>query len=299
MKNACSTVAFVPIALEGVVHAAAGELLHLNDGIAEGGVDTIRGADLACQRELRRLRVDRHDLACSRQPRTLDDGDPHSTASDHRDGRARTHASGVQRRAESRRDATGEDRRAVERVVRIDLHQRVLVDEHQLGEAPEMDVLVDACAVEGDPRRCAGRPGTQVTLADRRSATHAELALPTGRVAARRHMVARSEVSDIFADGFHDSGCLVAEHDRAQRWSSRCRARAEWSVDVVEIAVTQSRADRSDQNLASRWLVDAELGDLEPSGNLVEQRGLHRITLQRGAGVVEPTARGPYTDSVT
>ena len=60
---------------------------------------------------------------------------------------------------------------AVEWLVGIDLHERVLVHEHLLGERTEVDELRDRCAADVRPWRCAGgpvRPGHCCTASDGR-----------------------------------------------------------------------------------------------------------------------------------
>src|SRR5882672_10749900 len=58
--------------LEGVVGAAAGEVLDHGDGILAGGVDRVRRAEAAREVELRRQHVDRDDLGGAGEDPALD-----------------------------------------------------------------------------------------------------------------------------------------------------------------------------------------------------------------------------------
>ncbi len=67
IANACSAVCLQPDRLEGVVHAAAGELVHLLDGIARRRVDEVGGTELLGELRASRHPVDRDDAARARQ----------------------------------------------------------------------------------------------------------------------------------------------------------------------------------------------------------------------------------------
>ena len=110
--------------------------------VALRGVDAVRRAELAREIELPRHGVDRDDAARAGDAAALDRREADAAAADHDRRVAGPDARGVERRAEAGRDAAADQRRAVERHVGADLHQRVLVHEHALGEGREVRELV-------------------------------------------------------------------------------------------------------------------------------------------------------------
>src|SRR5581483_3659021 len=142
---------------EGVVDPAARELEHLTDRITGGRVDAVGRAELAREVELRRLHVDGDDLARAGDRGALYDREADAATPDDGDAGPGLHLRGVQRRAEPGGDATADDRGAIQRVVGIDLHQRVLVDEHLFGEPAQVRELRDGIPGHREAGWCVAR----------------------------------------------------------------------------------------------------------------------------------------------
>ena len=203
--------------LEGVVHAAAGELAHLADRVALRRVDGVGGAELAGQLELRLEHVDGDDLAGAGDGGALDAVEADAAAPDHGDGGAGLDLGGVEHRADAGGDAAADQRGPVERHVLADLHEAVLVDEHLLGERAHVEQRVGLLAGVGEPRLGARRPPHGVlALAQRQVAGEAGLAVAAEHRQAGDHVVAGLHVGDLVADRLDD------------RRPTRGRARRAW-----------------------------------------------------------------------
>src|SRR5262249_8698476 len=138
-----------PDRLERIVDAAVGHVADRLHRVVRGGVDYVRGAQLLRRRQLVLDDVHRNDHPRSRDAGALDRGEADATGAEHGDRGARRDLGWVERSAYAGRDAAADQRRAVERHVVRNLHDRVLVDEHLLGVAGEVRELVDRRAVPG------------------------------------------------------------------------------------------------------------------------------------------------------
>jgi hypothetical protein len=87
-------------------------------------------------------------------------------------------------------DTAADQRRLLERHVVADLHERVLVQEHLLGEAREVRELVDRGAALRDPRRLAGLAHRGHAAAQVRAAGEAVVARAAEHRQARDHVIA-------------------------------------------------------------------------------------------------------------
>ena len=88
--------------LEGVMHAALGELAHLLHHVAIAGIDDVGGAELGGQLQLHRIGVDRDDAAGAGDRRAVDRGHADAAAADHRHGLAGADLGRVHRPRRSR-----------------------------------------------------------------------------------------------------------------------------------------------------------------------------------------------------
>src|SRR5207247_9498939 len=98
-------------------------------------VDQWWGADALGHLELAVELVDADDLARAADARALHDREPHATAAEHGDGLTRLQSRRAQRGADTGEHAAAHERRAIEREIGIDLHERVLVQQDALGVA--------------------------------------------------------------------------------------------------------------------------------------------------------------------
>jgi HAMP domain-containing protein len=210
----------------------------------------------------------RHDPGRSGDRRGVDRRQADAARAEHRDGRAGLHPRGVHHRAVAGDDAAADQRSEVQRHVLADLHQRVLVHQHLLGERRQVGELVQVRAAQLQPLRDAGRLLDLGVLADRRPARQAELAVTAEHRQAGDDPVAGLHVGHVLADRLDDAGGLVAEHDRHGR-----RVRA---LDEVQVAVAQPGGRGADQHLAAARLLDRHVLDRHRLARRVQHGGLHR-----------------------
>ena len=142
---------------EGVLDATARELLHLAHRIAGGRVDGVGRAERARAVELLGGDVDRDHAGGTGDHRALHDVETDAAAADDGDRRAGRNLRGVEHRAETGGDRAAHERGDVDRHLLVDLQQRLLGEEHLLGESADARELVDRHAVLGQ-RRTEARP---------------------------------------------------------------------------------------------------------------------------------------------
>src|SRR2546427_10324221 len=138
----------VPHGLEGVIDAgSARERADGLDGIVLRTVHDVGGADPLGHLQLGLEDVDPDDLTGAADARPLDDREPDAAAAEHRDRLPGLEPGGSQRRPHAGEDATSHEGGAVERELRVDLHHRVLVEQHALGIARDADELSERLAL--------------------------------------------------------------------------------------------------------------------------------------------------------
>ena len=93
--------------------------------------------------------VDRDDLASAADARPLDNRETDPAAAEHCDGLPRLHSRAAQRCTHTGQDAAADECRLVERQIRVDFHQRILVQQHLLGIARNTDELAQWLAILG------------------------------------------------------------------------------------------------------------------------------------------------------
>src|SRR5262249_4129038 len=178
-------------------------------------VDDVGRADAPGHLELAVEDVDADDLPSAADTRALDDGKPDAAAAEHRDGLSALEPGAAQRRPDAGQDTAADQRGTVERQIGVDLHDRVLVQEHALGVARDADELPERLARLGQPRR--GR------VRARHDAAGAEVRVPVQALRTRAaeageagdYVIARAHRRDVGADGLDDPRALVAQHDRS------------------------------------------------------------------------------------
>ena len=205
--------------------------------------------------ELERVLVDGDDAAGASDVGRVDGRQPDAAGAEHRHRGARLHLGSVGDRAVTGDHAAADQRRQVERHVRADLHQCVLVHDHLLGECRQVGELVEVLAFPRQPLGSAGRHLHFRRLADRGVAAGAELAMPAEHRQAADHVVAGLEVADIVADRLDDARRLVAQHRR-----QRVRVQP---LDEMQVAVAQARHRGAHQHLAAPGLFDGDVLDAQ------------------------------------
>ena len=265
------------------MNPAARQLLDLFHRVASRGVDHIRGPEGFRQLELRRELVDRDDSTGTRDLGAVDRAEPDTPATDHRDGRPGLHPGRAQHRPDTGRDATADQRRAVERHVFAHLHDCVLVDQHLLRERREMGELLHGFPVQREPRRLIGLARRRTPPASVREAGQTVVTMPTEDGEARDDVIARLHVLDVGAHGLHHPGGLVAQ-------DARHRERI-GSLDEVKVAVTDAGEGSPDPNLLAVQVRDRHVFDVQGLADFVQHGCFHGVpsSRRRAAGLAMGT----------
>ena len=199
-------------------------------------------------------------------------------------------ARAAQRRADAGQHAAADQRGAVERQVRIDPHDRILVQQHVFGVAADAGERAARRAVLRQPRRARLRARDDAAGAEIRMPAEA---LRAGAAEARQagdDMVARAAPSSRRGrPPRRRTGALVAQHERPVE-----RKPAE-PVDDVQIAVADAGGDRSHQHLAAPWLVEFYRFDRQRFVHFAKHGcvGFHGIRLScRNVGAAVTIGRG-------
>src|SRR2546427_2649692 len=169
----------VPDGLEGVIHAGpARESADRLDRIVLRAVDDVGRADAPGHLQLRLEDIDADDLTGAADARPLDDRQPHAAAAEHGDGLPGPESGRSQRGPHAGANAAPDEGGSVERKLGVDLHHRVLVQQHALGVARDADELSERLALLRKSRRGRPRPGDDAADAEVRVPAEALLAAP-------------------------------------------------------------------------------------------------------------------------
>ena len=228
----------------------------------------MRRAEALRHRELALELVDRDDLQRARDLRALDRCEAYAAGAEHRDRRAGLDLRGPQHRADAGGDAASDERRAIERDVLADFHDRVLMQQHLLAVRRNVEELVDRLALLREARLVIrGALSGRLVGASVRMPRHALLAVTAEHRQARDDVVARLHVGDLLADFLDDTGGLVSE-DRGRGVGIK-------SVDKMQVAVAHAAMRRLDENFAVLRLVDLDVLDGERLIGAMEDGGFH------------------------
>ena len=261
---------------EGIVHAAAGDLPDLGDGIPVGGVDHIGGAEVAGQLQLRRHLVHRDDPGRAGEGRSVDARQADAAATDHGDGGTGFHVGGVDDGTDARGDPAADQGRTIQGHVFADLHEGVLVDQHLLGEGAEVGELAEFRAFLGQPRLVGGTPPDFGFLAERHVSRQAVFAMAAEHGQAGDDVVAGLDVANRGTDLLDDPRRLVAE--------DAGHGAGIGAVEEVHVRVTDASRRRADQHLPRAGLVDLDLFDIHPGIHGAEDGCFHRFLCWVGDG---------------
>src|SRR3989449_1078232 len=241
----------VPDGLEGMVHpCASGERADGLHRVVLRAVDDVSRAHSLGHLELGLEHVDADDLSSAADARALDDRQPDAAAAEHGHRLPGLQPRGAQRRSDPCEDATADERGPVERQVGVDLHHRVLVEQHALGVAADADELSERLALLGEPRGPRLRTGDDTADAEVRVAGEALRAAPAEAGETGHHVIAGTQGGHLRAHRLDDAGALVAE----DVWS--IQRKPPEPIHDVEVAVADARRGGADEDLAAPRLVD-------------------------------------------
>src|SRR4029434_268068 len=147
---------------------------------------------------------------------------------------------------------------------RSDLHERVLMEEHALGEAADREGLFQRLAVLRQARRLRGAAGHEPSRTEIGMAAETLRAIAAEAGEAGHHVVTRPYGGDVLAHRFNNAGTLVAEDLR------HVHVEAGVAVDDVQIAVAHASRHCADQHLASAWRVHVDGFDAEGGSDLTK-----------------------------
>src|SRR5262249_33594058 len=212
-------------------------------------------------------------------PAPVPDGDSAAAAAERGAGLSRLEPRRAQCSADAGEDAAAHERGAVERQRGIDLHHRVLVQQHALGVAADADELTERLASLREPRRSGLRTCDDATDAEIRMSrqTLRTASAETGQ--ARHHVIAGTQRGHVGTDSLDHTRALVAED------IGSIERKSPEAIDDVEVAVTDAGRRGADQDLAAPRLVDLHGFDRERLVHFPEDRGLylHVVLLIRSA----------------
>src|SRR3954447_3315660 len=265
----------VACGLERVIGAeAAGRL--------DDALDDVLAADHRLRRAMPRregqslLReVDADNLRRALQPAADHGAEPDDAGAEDDARRAGFHLRRVRCRADPRRQAAGEQRRAVERRVRVDLRERDLRHHRVLRERRCAHEVADRLSVRREPRRAVGQEAIVLLLADReaevRTVASAVDALPALRREERDDVVAGGDGGDALANFLDDARALVPQHRRRI-------ARGVSAGGGVQIGVADAARHEPHKHLARPRLRELDLAHNERLSEFLEDGGpdLHR-----------------------
>src|SRR5207249_2258338 len=254
--------------LERVVGAAARQVLDRRDGIVARGVDRVRRAEPARERELLGHDVDGDDPGRTREHAALDAAETDAAQTEDRHRRAGLDLRPVHDRADARHDPAADERRAVERHARVDRDGALLADHGPLGEGRRVGDLVGGPAVHGERLGVLGVRRVAALGGAPRLAGGAAAAVREGREDDR---VALLDGGDTRADGLDDPRPLVAEDDR-------CRI-GNRTVDHAQVRVAEPRRLDRDTDLAGARVLDAHVLDRNWTAASMVDGGAHHAGL--------------------
>src|SRR4029453_13182499 len=239
--------------LEGVVHAgAAREGAHGFDRVVVLAIDQMGRADPLGHLELRIEDVDPDDLAGAADARALHDREADAAAAEHRDGLPGLESGRPERGADAREHAASHEGRAVQGQLGVDLHHRVLVEQHALGVARDADELPERLAFLREPGRGGLGPGDDAPDAEVWMAAEALLAASAEPGEAGDHVIARPQGRHVGAHRLDDARALMSENDRT------IQREAPHAVDDVQVRVAHAGRPGPDEDLTPPRLVDLD-----------------------------------------
>jgi len=185
----------------------------------------------------------------------------------------------AERRADPGQHPAADQGRAIERQVVVDLHHRVLVQQHALGIAADAGEGGNALPLFRQARRRRGAPGHRAADADVRVTAEALRAAAAEARETGHHVVAGPQRGHLVADRLDDAGALVAEHEPALQREPAV------TVHHVQVAVTDPGGHRADEDLPGHRPVDVDGLDGHRRVRGATDRGpdLHRGALSRPA----------------
>ncbi len=188
----------IPDALEGVIHATAGQFDDdvLYRSVVVIGVDRIGSAELPGQFEFVGIDVDSDNSARFRNPRALDDAQANAAEPEYGNGRSRLHLGGIQYRTDAGSDSAAEQTDFLERRLLADLGDGDLRQHRVLAERRGAHVVIDGLAVVREPRCAVGHQA----LALGRTNRLAQVGLARGAEAALAAF-GRVQGNNVIADG--------------------------------------------------------------------------------------------------
>ena len=159
----------------------------------------------------------------------------------------------------------------LERHVAADLHDRIFVHQHLLGERRQIEKLMhQLSALPAQPGRFSGQHLHIGVGADHRAARRAVVAGAAEHRQTRHDVIAGLHIGDVRADLLDDTGRLVAEH--GGEWM---RVKA---FDEMQIGMTKAGDLGADQHLARPGFLQSDILDRERTVGLVQNGGLHDVS---------------------
>ena len=256
---------------ERVMHTAAGQLLHLSDGVALRSVDHVRRAELPGQLELARHHVHGDHPGRTGDGGTVDTGQANAATADDGDRGAGLHLGGVDDRANAGRDPATDQSRPVEGHVFTDLRHRVLVHQHVLGEGAQVGELLEHAAGLAQPGFFPFATPRFRLLAQGHVTREAVLTVSAEHRKTGDHVIARFHVVHVGADLLDDACAFMAEdHGRDARVGT---------IEEMQIAVTNTGSSSADQHFPRSRLGDVDVLDLHGLIDFPEYGSLHTSPL--------------------
>ena len=246
-----------------------GQRAHRLHRIVLRAVHGVRRADALRHLQLGIELVHRDDLPRAADARALHDRQPDAAAAEHRDGLSRLQSRAAQRRADAGQHAASHQCGAIQRNLRLDAHQRVLVQQHVFGIAADRGKGAERFSLLRHARRRVLGTRDDAAGADVRMAAQT---LRTGAAEAGQagdHVIADPHRRDIGTHRLDDAGAFVAKHERT------IQREAPIAVHDVQVAVTHAGGDGAHQHLAAPRLVDLHLLDGQRCVHLAEDGGGH------------------------
>jgi hypothetical protein len=225
---------------------------------------------LAGEFELAAQHVDSDHAARAGKDSAVYGREADAATTDHDDGRTRFHLGSVNDGADAREDTAADQGRAVQRHVRTNLHNGILMHEHLLGERRQVRELMNQLALQPEPFSLARRQLDVDALAQIGPARDALRAAAAEHRKTGDDVIAFPDVHDIRADRFDHSG----------RFMSRCIGRRIGIGPVGEMQVGMADAGESgaDQDLTRTGLSDLHVLDRDGLVCLPDHGGFHDNT---------------------
>ena len=157
--------------------------------------------------------------------------------------------------------------RAIKGVILVDLDHSMLVYQHLLREAAKVGKLLHWLSSREVESRCrAGRSCPGAVGTQNRLTSQTELTLPAELREESNDVVTRPDVGNVLTHDFHHARRLVSE---------KCWNAGQLSINEMQVAVTQSRADSPYKHLPCGRFVDQNRGDVQHSRLVRQDRSFH------------------------